>query len=123
MTKTELKSEEVLKQKVDVLYEKYKTEMYPKFVKLANEHGYDFNHVFELEYGCSFALPGTAMNDNQNKFLKLAAALSAISNIVVCINPTEENDMQRDIDRLKSQIHKYDAPWYHGVVDQIRIMR
>lgn len=123
MNTTQLKSEEVLKQKVDVLYEKYKTEMYPKFVKLANEHGYDFNHVFDLEYRCSFTLPALDIDKNQSKFLKLCAAMSAISNIVVWINPTQEDDMQHVIDKLKSQVYEYDAPWYHNVVDQVRIMR
>ena len=123
MNTTQLKSEEVLKQKVDVLYEKYKTEMYPKFVKLANEHGYDFNHVFELEYTSAFALSSSYTDDNQNKFLKLAAAMSAISNIIVWIDPKQKDDMQRDIEKLQLQVHEYDAPWYNEVVDQIRIMR
>lgn len=119
MTKTELKPVDELQEKINKLYTKYETEMLPKFIGLCTKHNADYWQMHDMFCG-GFALHIGPTNKTEEKFTSLCAAMMAVATVVDMFYPSMS--MQKDIDRLKKQIHEYDAPWYWEVVDQVQIL-
>lgn len=121
MNKTELKPVGELQAKIEKLYTKYKEEMLQKFIRICNKNDVDYWQMHDMIIGC-FALPITATDENQYKFMQICAAMGTISTTVVMFYPDMAASMRNDVDKLKKQVHEYDAPWYWDVVDQVRIL-
>ncbi len=118
MTKTELKSIEELKAKIDNKYTKIINDM-PAYRKVFAPIGVDLDEAI-IAMDC-VSLPSFDIDVHQKKFLSIAVTVYTIAVLLCEFDENNLEEHKKEFEGFKNTVHQYDAPWYWGVVDQLRV--
>ena len=118
MTKTELKPIDELYIKINRKYAKIINDM-PAYRKVFASIGVDLDEAI-IAMDC-VKVSSTNFDVHQKKFLYIMTTVYTIAYLLCEFDKNNRIEHEKEFNGFKNTVHQYDAPWYWGVVDQLRV--